>query len=410
VRRSIGLYNLHMQSKGGGEKLTLALAEHLSLRHEVWLFHADPLDTVSLEQYFGLDLSRVRVSPLEGPRLPLRALAKVRGVRPPSFSLQHYLQLRKLNLDIFINNSYASGLVCPAPRGVVMCMFPYSPAPPVPARSLPRRAKDGMVDWLEKRVTGYDVRKVADSYSTVVAISRYSAEWVRRMWGRRADVIYPPCDDMGPCAAKEALILHVGRFVADSGEAARHHKSQGVLLKTFKGLKELHQGGWELHFVGSVGGDEESGRFANSLVQSARGYPVKFHFNAGLADLRGLYRRAAVYWHATGYGFPAEEYPARQEHFGISTVEAMSAGAVPVVYGSGGQREVVTHGSDGFCWDDPTGLAAHTLALVKDRALRERLGLRAVASSRRFGREVFAANVDRLVELLHDGDPPLKGL
>jgi hypothetical protein len=33
----IGIYNLHMRAMGGGEKLTLALAEHLSQAHNVSL-------------------------------------------------------------------------------------------------------------------------------------------------------------------------------------------------------------------------------------------------------------------------------------------------------------------------------------------------------------------------------------
>ena len=409
-KRNIGVYNLHMRTMGGGEKLTLALAEHLSLSHNVWLFHTDTLDVTSLERFFGVDLSRVKVTPLRGPGPLLRVFAKVRGRRPPALSLHHYLQLRKLKLDIFINNTYASGLACPAARGVYMCMFPYRPAAlHGAAGSLPRRAKDALVDWLEGRVTGFDVREVADSYSTVAAISRYSAEWVRRMWGRRAEVIYPPCDDMGPAGAKENVILHVGRFVADNGEAERHHKGQGVLLETFKGMTELRRRGWRLHFTGSVGADEESEKFAAALARSAEGFPVAFHFNAGLEELRDLYRRAAVYWHATGYGFPAEDYPARQEHFGITTVEAMSAGAVPVVYGSGGQTEIVAHGVDGFCWEDTADLAALTLRLADDPALRARLSQQAVVSSRRFGKDAFGASLDRLVGQLLSG-PAVKGL
>ncbi|HEX8117593.1 MAG TPA: hypothetical protein VF521_10000, partial [Pyrinomonadaceae bacterium] len=151
MRGNVGVYNLHMRTMGGGERLTLALAEHLSRGHNVRLFHADPLDLGALERFFGVDLSRVRPVRLEGPGPLPRLLAKVRGRRPPAFSLHHYLQIRKHKLDLFINNSYASGLVCPAERGMLMCMFPY--------RRAPRRAavKDALVDRLEKRVTGYDV-------------------------------------------------------------------------------------------------------------------------------------------------------------------------------------------------------------------------------------------------------------
>ena len=404
MKGNIGVYNLHMQTMGGGEKLTLALAEHLSLGHNVWLFHADPLDVTSLEQFFGVDLSRVKTMALKSPGPLLRIIARLRGRRAPAFSLHHYLQLRNLKLDLFFNNTYTSGLICPAARGVFMCMFPYRPAPRLAAESLQHRAKDALVDWMEKSVTGFAVENVVESYSTVVAISRYSAEWVHKIWGRRPAIIYPPCDDMGPGAAKQKILLHVGRFIADNGERERHHKGQGILLETFKGMTDLHRDGWELHFTGSVGDDEESAKFAATLVQVAKGFPVTFHFNAGREEMRDLYRRAAIYWHATGCGFPVADYPAKQEHFGITTVEAMSAGAVPVVKGSGGQKEVVTHEVDGLCWENTAELVSRTLRLVNDPDLRGRLSRQAVASSKRFGRDTFAASVDRLVGNLLSGD------
>lgn len=405
MRGKVGIYNLHMPTMGGGEKLTLALAEHLSLGHDVWLFHTEPLDLPSLEEYFGVDLSRVKVATLKRPGPLLRAVSVGRSRRAPAFSLHHYLQLRRLKLDLFINNTYSSGLACPAPRGVFMCMFPHGPAPSAAAERLPRRVKGALSDWVEKRVTGLAARDVVGSYSTVVTISRYSAEWVSKLWGRRPEIIYPPCDDMGPAAVKQKVILHVGRFTADNGEPERHHKGQGVLLETFKGMPDLHRDGWELHFVGSVGVDNESTQFAAALVQDAKGFPVTFHFDAGLDEMRDLYRRAAIYWHATGYGFPAEDYPARQEHYGITTVEAMSAGAVPVVYATGGQKEVVTHEVDGLHWVETAGLLSQTRRLVNDGDLRARLSRQAVVASKRFGREAFAASVDGLVGRLLSADP-----
>jgi len=57
---------------GGGEKLTLVLAEHLSLAHNVFLFSAEPLDVSALEKFFDVDLSRVKVS---ASKPPVRFLA-----------------------------------------------------------------------------------------------------------------------------------------------------------------------------------------------------------------------------------------------------------------------------------------------------------------------------------------------
>jgi len=214
MRRNVGIYNLHMQAMGGGEKLTLVLAEHLALTHNVWLFCAEPLDISSCEKFFGVDLSHVVISPLNNAGPFWRLIEKMRGIRGPALPLRHYLQLRKLKLDIFINNSYASELICPAAQGIFMCMFPHPIARSVRAPVLQRITK-ASIDWIERLVTNPSLNNAIDSYSIVVAISQYSADWVRRMWHRGAEIIYPPCDQIGPGAAKQNIILHVGRFIPD---------------------------------------------------------------------------------------------------------------------------------------------------------------------------------------------------
>ncbi len=387
-----------MSAMGGGEKLTLALAEHLSLTHNVRLFCAGPLDVPSLEKFFGVDLSRIAVTPLNSVGSFWRILAKPSGRRANAFALDHYLQIRKLNLDIFINNSYASDLPCPAETGIFMCMFPHLP----PRLHVTQRLRTLLFDWMTRRVSNFSTSNAVDSYARVVAISQYSAYWIRKRWQRDSEVIYPPCNDMGPASAKENMILHAGRFIAD-GDDERHTKRQEVLLAAFKGMEDLHKDGWELHFAGSVGNDAGSKSFAEKLRVIATGLPVVFHLNAAHDEIRNLYRRAAIYWHATGYGYDADAYPARQEHFGISTVEAMSAAAVPVVYSSGGQKEIVTDGVDGFQWRRIEELVTQTRKFTNDHALRGELGRHAVQSSKRFGREAFATQVDKLIaELLSE--------
>ena len=398
----VGIYNTHLHAMGGGEKLTLVLAEHLSAQHNLSLFHTDAQNVAPLEQFFQVDLSRVNMSRLAPLGTGMRVMAKVRGPRAPAFSLHHYLQLKQQKLDLFINLNYMSGLACPTARGILVCMFPPLPRAESNGHSGPRRMKDALVDRLERQVTRCPATGAIDSYSRIMAISEYSGGWVEKICGRRPAVVYPPCDDMGADSAKSNMILHVGRFVADNGERERHHKGQNTLLKTFKGMTELHRMGWQLHFAGSAG-DGDSTKFAARLVDSAKGFPVTFHLNATREAIRDLYRSAAIYWHATGFGFDEEEYPARQEHFGISTVEAMSAGAVPVVHSSGGQREIVNHNLDGLWWNDIAGLKNQTMMLVNDRELRKRLSARAVVASERFRRKAFGERVDALINDVMNG-------
>jgi glycosyltransferase involved in cell wall biosynthesis len=384
-----------MKAMGGGEKLTLVLAEHLSLRHNVFLFSEDDLDVPSLEQFFGVDLSRVSFSRLNGPGLVSKIIARVCGRNRRTFTPHHFLQLKNLNLDLFINISYASTLPSPSERGIFLCMFPHQTS-----HRNKIKFRTAAADWFEKRMNGSAVSKSLDSYPLIIAISRYSADWVRRFWGRNSEIVYPPCDDMGPLAAKRKMILHVGRFISD-GADGRHHKNQRFLIETFKRLTDLHSAGWELHLVGSVTPDDRSTSFTETLIEAGRGFPVFFHFNAPREEMRTLYQTAAIYWHATGYGSDVEQHPAKQEHFGMSTVEAMSAGAVPVVYSSGGQKEIVTDGVNGFLWNDVEELMSRTRDLANDQVLLCELSSRAVNSSKQFGRTAFAARIDELMSGLN---------
>src|SRR5260370_621248 len=81
---------------------------------------------------------------------------------------------------------------------------------------------------------------------------------------------------------------------------------------------------------------------------------------------RELNGQSAIYWHAAGLGNDDAAHPEQTEHFGITTVEAMAAGCVPVVINKAGQRETVEHGVSGFLWDTPDELQRYTARLIED--------------------------------------------
>ncbi|HKO62607.1 MAG TPA: glycosyltransferase [Pyrinomonadaceae bacterium] len=396
MKMKIGILNLHMQARGGGEKKTLVLAEHLSRRHDVLLFSNEQLNRPSLERYFDVDLSRIRF-------VLLNQRGK-RGYSPRNARLDNltaqfsqFRQIKALELEVFINNSHCSILPCPSARGIYMCMFPHKSSTWI-GKDYCRRAYHLLMDRAEKRLLGCRVSDFIDSYAAVTANSCFTAEWVNKMWGRRAEVIYSTCDSMGPPAAKEKIILNVGRFLR--GGPGTLYKQQHVLLDVFKQLTAVQQAGWQLHFAGSMATDEESKLLVKRLKDAAKGCSVFFHFDATHDALRDLYRRASLYWHATGYGFPAGEQPELQEHFGLTTIEAMSAGAVPVVINSGGQRETVTHAIDGFLWNELSSLADQTIRLINDPHLMEQLSRQAMSSSARFSRAAFNNNMDIIIRRL----------
>jgi glycosyltransferase involved in cell wall biosynthesis len=81
----------------------------------------------------------------------------------------------------------------------------------------------------------------------------------------------------------------------------------------------------------------------------------------------------------------------------------MSAGAVPIVINSGGQRETVTHAIDGFLWNELSSLADQTVQLINDPHLLDRLSRQAMSSSARFSRAAFNNNMDTIIRRLIPG-------
>ena len=231
------------------------------------------------------------------------------------------------------------------------------------------------------------------TYQEIVSISEFTQRWVRHRWGRKSHVIYPPVAFVTGGVQKEPLILSVGRFF---GQRFGHSKKQIELVRAFRALVARGLPGWELHLVGSC--QHLHTEYLDRVRAEARGLPVHFHIDASGRELRQLYERASIYWHAAGLGESERRHPERLEHFGISTVEAMGAGAVPIVVGTGGQGEIVQHEVNGYHFRSLEDLVARTYLLAHLPALRRRLGDAARQRAGEFSTERFAARVRALVD------------
>ena len=246
-----------------------------------------------------------------------------------------------------------------------------------------------------------DIRAVAAQYQLLWANSRFTQRWIDRYWQLPSVVLYPPVavEEFAP-GGKETHILSVGRFFT-----GQHNKRHLVMVEAFRALVDGGLTGWELHLAGGLTPGAAHAAYLEQVRVAAAGYPIVIHTDLSFEALRHLYARSAIYWHAAGYGYDEEEEPIRFEHFGITTVEAMAAGCVPVVYAAGGQRELVADGVTGYGWRTLAELRERTQLLIADSALRTRLAEVAVLASRRFDWTHFR---QRLAETLAAADSPVR--
>ncbi len=189
---------------------------------------------------------------------------------------------------------------------------------------------------------------------------------------------------------KENIILSVGRFTK-----AINTKKQEFLVDVFKKIYDRGLSNWRFVLVGSVLPKDND--FVGTLKRRAEGYPIDVLPNVSFKKLREFYKKAKIYWHAAGFGEDLDKHPERAEHFGISTVEAMGAGVVPVVINAGAQPEIVANGISGFLFKTEDELIAKTILLTQNEKLREKISREATKRVKLFSRKEFCKKVNSLL-------------
>lgn len=370
---SVLIYNASWSTFGGGEKYVCMLADVLSQTgiHEVSLL-SDNLSITkdALRQYFNLDLARVHL-------LSVRT-DEIRDC------------LARADIAVVVSNFKPYGNR--AKKNVYVLQIPY---PKITSLRLTSKALRG--HWKEAGKDVFRQRLLRDARSAdlVFVYSDFVGKTLRTHHGITSEVLYPPIDDFGGKATvKEHVILSVGRFFT----GLYNDKRYDVLIEAFKKLREqLPNTSWQYRLVGSCTEDDASQRYLATLRKAAEGHPIYFHVNSPYADLRRHYHEATLFWHATGYGVEETRYPERMEHFGMSTVEAMSAECVPIVINRGGQKEIVSHGESGYLWNTVDELVQLTAQVIQNPAMVARVRQNARARFTGFDRQHFS---DRLLSLM----------
>jgi GT2 family glycosyltransferase/glycosyltransferase involved in cell wall biosynthesis len=355
----VGLYTPYNILPGGGERYLLSIAEALQGFADVELVASHPwsrLRLLTTARELGVEVGNIR---------PV-TVAEARGREP---------------YDIFVamGNEIVPPIAPLGKRNVFHCQFPF----PVDRQTIAKRR-----GWLK-------------GYGSIIVNSHFTQHHVRDQLARGGldtslpvEVIAPPVVLLTNTErVKLPIILNVGRFFLGG-----HNKKQLDMVRAFKRIIDQGRGeGWELHLAGAAHPELEHREYLLKIIEEAQGYPIKIHVNPPLSSLRKLYHEASLYWHATGFDIDENRFPDQHEHFGITTVEAMSAGCIPIVVATAGQREIVQDGENGFLWRSLTELQDKTAQVIADFGTAEIQTMRANAVRRagEFSSDVFADHVRR---------------
>jgi glycosyltransferase involved in cell wall biosynthesis len=354
----VAIYSPYLDTASGGEKYMLTIAEVLSASLSV-----DVLLDKHLES-FGADFLKDKNSRIHGLNL-----GKVNFISAPIGAEANLIKksLFLKQYDYLFFNTDGSFFISTAKNSIVHIQQPFD-----------NLAIGGVLGKLKLK-----------SWSFVIYNSEFTKEHVEKLLKLPGEVVYPPVAvDLFNPAKKKRQILSVGRFAK-----FKNPKKQDILIEGFKQLVEkTSDKNIKLCLAGGLmEGNEE---YMEDLKKKAKGLNIEFFPNISLNDLIRLNNESLVYWHAMGFG---ETDPKLFEHFGISTVEAMAAGCVPIVINLGGQREIVEERKSGFLWDSIQELVDKTILVLNDKELAGLLSKNALDRSKKFSKEEFSKSIKRIV-------------
>jgi glycosyltransferase involved in cell wall biosynthesis len=222
----------------------------------------------------------------------------------------------------------------------------------------------------------------------IVCNSFFTKRIIDKEYGVESVVIYPPVDTLGiKPKRKENLILFVGRF-----SQILQNKGQGILIEAFKKIYDNGLKDWRLILAGGV--EIGVGDYLNKLRKKATNYPIEIIESPDYKTLKDLYGKAKIFWSASGYRVDEDKNPEKVEHFGITVVEAMAGGAVPLIYEAGGHKEIITDGVNGYLWHNVHELIKKTNDVLNSKV---KFAKSAVSSSEHYSYDEFGKNITKIL-------------
>jgi len=383
-------YDPYLDTLGGGERYVLTAAQVLSENgYDVDLFWSgDPSFLTKAQNRFSLDLSKINIVPdIFNQRLTsfdmLETFSESIFLRPLASS-----SLGK-KISNFIN------------RAKILSQYDFSFY--LSDGSLPFLfAKHNMVHFQVPFIFKFSfLQKLLNQIkflfiNQIVCNSSFTSKVFKKTFNHANTVLYPPVgiEKFSSSPNKENIILNVGRF-----DNLMNTKKQDVLIDAFKEMSENNPSlNWRLVLAGGSKDEPKDNKYLAHLMQISLNLPIDIIVNPSFPDLVSIYSKSKIYWHAAGYGVDQTLHPENTEHFGITVVEAMSSGLVPMVVNRGGLPEIIDDQKTGFLWETIGDLIEKTTKLINSNSLFDQITSKSIPASQVFSQKVFSDHLLKLVK------------
>ncbi len=333
------IHNPYLDSLGGGERYTLAIATSLlSMGYEVDIEWKGEYIKNKLEERFGINISRIKF---------------VEDIK------------RGNGYEVCFWVSDGSIPLLYSRKNLLHFQVPFKD---VNGRTLLNKMKFIRIN-------------------KVICNSNFTKEVIDKEYGVKSVVLYPPVDVISiKPLKKKNQILYVGRF-----SRLEQSKHQDVLIEAFREF--YTHGGKEWNLILAGGTDVGVGDYIEKLGRRIEDFPIEIIQSPDFPTLKKFYGESKIFWSAAGYGVDETKNPRKTEHFGMTLVESMAAGCIPFGFDAGGHKEIITDGRNGFLWQSPDDLIKKTKQILEDKKRLQNISLQSQRDSKKYSYDRFKKEV-----------------
>ena len=355
-----------MKNSGGAEVYGLWIAKVLSKTFSVKILTIPRIKEDDIENIFlkyGINNLSVLKLGKKRPQFSYRIEQKRR-----EYLVNDYLKHNKC--DLFINCGFNKMICRNCRNSIHIIHFPAA---------------------LSKSIFGrkHDEQYIK-SYNEFVANSEFTKKHLDQMYHIRSLVIHPPVTMSSIVSdelkRKENIILAVDRIVEE--------KKILEMIKTFECIHRKIHNNFKFVIVGNK--DDSEINYYKTVIKEIKGYPIEIHTDVSYEELISWYKKSKIFWHAKGYGV-SEENPHLMEHFGMTTVEAMTNGCIPVVINKAGQKEIMKNGLESLTWNTLEELKVKTIDLIEAEERISELQSVVIKEAEQYQIPQFATQINNIV-------------
>lgn len=377
--RRVLLVQPSLQPPGGSNGVAAWVLQALVTSHRVTVLSWQPVETGSINRFFGTHLNRSDFDTITVPR----AWRVSDGLPLPAALLKMSLLMRftrqvsaGFEVLVGLHNETDYGR-----RGIQYVHYPtyLRPRPEVDLRWYhPPQSGLNLYYALADRIAAFSLDRM--KANTTLVNSDWTGEHVSRLLGVKTTTVYPPVVEPSaplPWDERRNAFLAIGRISPE--------KEYERVMRILARVRE-HTPGLSLTIVGTA--DRHTRRYRESLQRLAQslGSWIQFQDNLSRDEVRALMA-------SHRYGI----HGMREEHFGMAPAELARAGAIVWVPRGGGQMEVVGH-EPSLMYDSEGDAVAKISATLASPREQQRLRDTLARTSERFTTDRFMAQVRQIVD------------